>query len=163
MDLSIPSQLLIAVFFSIAGNNEQLNNSSWFLQRSCKTNPLGGAEMKKGGAIYDQIMQTEPSRKMPPPFYGPQPNNLQETIYYQHGFPLVSAFQYIIRTLLSFGFSSIGYRLLLSFKICTKKVGNFEKSVQFLAGNSNSNSNSNSNILFRHKNISLKVKLFFYF
>ena len=89
-DLRIPSHLLIAVFFSIAGNNEQLNNWSWFLQRSCKTKPLGGAEMKKGGAIYDQIMQTEPSRKMPPPFYGPQQNNLQETIYYQHGFPLVS-------------------------------------------------------------------------
>ena len=82
------SQLLIAVSFPQL--QETMNNWSWFLQRSCKTKPLGGAEMKKGGAIYDQIMQTEPSRKMPPPFYGPQQNNLQETIYYQHGFPLVS-------------------------------------------------------------------------
>ena len=78
------------------------------MQRSCKTNLLGGAEMKKGGAIYDQIMPTEPSRKMPPPFYGPQQNNLQETIYYQHGFPLVST-KFIMRNLSGLEFQ-VGYQ-----------------------------------------------------
>ena len=40
--------------------------------------------MKKGGAL-----QVTDTRKMPPPFHGPQQNSL-ETIYYHHGFPIVS-------------------------------------------------------------------------
>ena len=81
--------------------------------------------MKKGGAIYDQIMQTEPSRKMPPPFYGPQPNNLQETIYYQHGFPLVSTHTWS-KIFQVWNFKS-------DFFWSTKKVGNYEKWAKFLS------------------------------
>ena len=43
--------------------------------------------MKKGACT----LQAAEARKMPPPFHGPQQNSL-ETIYYHHGFPLVSNF-----------------------------------------------------------------------